>query len=68
MVVTAIQDYAALDDEAPPIRLSPGQAEALVSAVVRWGTSPGSPVDVALTLGRRSVAQLNKLGEPRAPR
>ncbi len=54
MVVTAIQEHAALGDEAPPISLSPGQASAVVEAVHAW---PGDVPDDLDLLGQALVAQ-----------
>lgn len=56
MVVSAIQEHASLGEEASPIRLSPGQAAALVDAVLAW---PGEVPEEVDLLGQALVPELH---------
>ncbi len=58
MAALAIREHAQAGEAAAPIKLSPGQSAAVVSAVLHWSRESGDvPEDVDL-LGQALVAQL----------
>lgn len=59
MAALAIREHAQPGEAAVPIKLSPGQADAVVSAVLRWSRESGDvPEDVDL-LGQALVPEFD---------